>query len=381
MHKVARANLKLLVLLIAAALIIAATLLVIIPRSSGENPLTDALEGGDSALTAIGRSYESLTHFTEDDEEQAVDLLNAARASLENSRAKLTSAGRTEDEYVLNMVENYQILAEASEVMAEGVENLLAVSDNMERALDQYGRGEYEEASEEASYCLGILTPLLDDFETWNDSLNGLSYRYIASGHRDQVGQATGQYRSEMEIYAQYVLLLRCLAEGAEFLEVRQQIEEYLRQLQSAIANGDYDTSHELLQEISNLLQSLKDPKYQNATTSASQLDPSLLSGEASKAAQELKMRLKTPEGIEELENFFESLKKYLEALELLKRGDLPKAEQAAEEGLEGLGEGSGEGQGGEPGTGDLELERLFAGLREAFNSLLMRIRGQPEQG
>jgi len=375
-----RANLKLLIPLIVAGLLIAAILLST-PMGSSPNPLSLALEGGQYTLTSIGRNNESMTHFVENREEEARDLLTAALASLESARARLTAAGNTEDEYVLHMVENYQILAQASGVMSKGVENLLSVSDDLESALDHYWRGEYEEASQNASVCLQILTPLVTEFERWNQSLNDLNYHYIASGHREQTEQAVKQYRSAMETYLQYILLLQSLLEGVDYLEMRQLIDEYLRQLQSAVSRGDYNAARELLQEISRMLQSLKGQNYQNAAATASQLDPNALSGEASEAAQDLKTRLKPTEGIEGLEKYLESLEKYLEALSYLEQGDLQSAEQAASEGLAGLGQGAGQGPGMGPGQGDLELQNLYLGLTEAFNSLLMRIRGQPEQG
>ncbi len=326
-----------------------------------------------------------MTHFVEDRQEEARDVLTAALTSLESGRARLDAAGNTDDEYVLRMVENYQTLAESSGVMSKGVENLLSINDDLKSALDNYWRGEYEEASQNASVCLQTLTPLVSDFERWNQSLNDLDYRYIASGQREQTEQAVQQYRSAMKTYLQYILLLRSLQEGANYLEMRQLIDEYLRQLQSSIARGDYDAAREIIQEISRILQSLGGQNYQNAAAAASQLDPNALSGGATQAAQDLKTRLKPTEGIEGLEEYLESLQKYLEALEYLEQGDLQSAQQAANEGLEGLGQGSGQGDGQGTGMGsgqgDLELQNLYQGLTEAFNSLLMRIRGEPDQG
>jgi len=374
---------KLLVPLITILLLIAAFILLYnVSMGQGITPLEEAIAGGEYTITSIGRNHESLTNFVQADEEQAETLLDAAKVSLENARIKLASAGYTEDPYVLQMVKNYQTLAQASDVMAHGVENLLAISDNLKSALDYYAHGEYANASQEASYCLQILTPLVSDFETCNESLASLNYPYIASAHRNRANQATNQYRNEAEIYMQYILLLRSLLEGADYLETRELIEEYLRQLQSAIANEDYSTAQNLLDQISSLLESLRtsllsSSEYQNAAEAASELDPNSLSGEASKTAESLKTRLKNLEGIEGLENYLESLMKYLEASDNFAQGEMEKAEQAAIDGLQGLGEGPGLGQ----GQGDPELERLYAGLREAFSSLLMQIRGQPDQG
>lgn len=375
-----RTNLLLLIPLIIAGLLIAAILLST-PMGSSPTPLSLALEGGQYTLTSISRNNVSMTHFVEDREEEARDVLKAALTSLENARARLTAARNTEDDYVLRMVDNYQILTNASGVMSQGVENLLSINEDLKSALDHYWLGEYEQASQKASACLETLTPLVSEFEKWNQSLNDLNYRYIASGQREQTEQAVKQYRSAMETYLQYILLLRSLLEGANYLEMRQLIDECLRQLQSAIARGDYDAARERMRQISEILQSLRGQNYQNAAATASQLDPNALSDGASEAAQDLQTRLKTTEEIEELERYLESLQKYLEALGYLEQGDLQSAEQAASQGLAGLGQGAGQGSGVGPGQGDSELQNLYEGLTEAFTSLLMRIRGQPEQG
>ncbi len=371
-----RANLKLLIPLTIASLLIIAIFLSN-PMSSSPDPLSLGVEGGQYTLTSIGRNNESMTHFVEDREQETRDVLKAALVSLESGRTKLTAAGNTDDEYVLRMVESYQILVQASEVMAKGVENLLSISDDLESAFNHYWRKEYEKASQKASVCLQTLTSLMSDFEKWNQTLDDLNYQYIASGHREQTEQAVKQYRSAIETYLQYILLLRSLLEGVDYLEMRWLIDEYLKQLQSAIARGDHEAAQELLEEISKILQSLKDQNYQNATATASQLDPNALNGEASERAQDLKTRLKSKEGIDDFERYLESLDKYLEALGYLEQGNLQSAEQAVSEGLSILGQGPGIGL----GQGDSELQNLYQGLAEAFNSLLMRIKGQPDQG
>ncbi len=371
-----RANLKLLIPLTIASLLIIAIFLSN-PMSSSPDPLSLGVEGGQYTLTSIGRNNESMTHFVEDREQETRDVLKAALVSLESGRTKLTAAGNTDDEYVLRMVESYQILVQASEVMAKGVENLLSISDDLESAFNHYWRKEYEKASQKASVCLQTLTSLMSDFEKWNQTLDDLNYQYIASGHREQTEQAVKQYRSAIETYLQYILLLRSLLEGVDYLEMRWLIDEYLKQLQSAIARGDHEAAQELLEEISKILQSLKDQNYQNATATASQLDPNALNGEASERAQDLKTRLKSKEGIDDFERYLESLDKYLEALGYLEQGNLQSAEQAVSEGLSILGQGPGIGL----GQGDSELQNLYEGLAEAFNSLLMRIKGQPDQG
>jgi len=137
-----RANLELLIPLTIASLLIIAIFLST-PMSSSPDPLSLGVEGGQYTLTSIGRNNESMTHFVEDREQEARDVLKAALASLESGRTKLTAAGNTEDEYVLRMVESYQILVQASEVMAKGVENLLSISDDLESAFNHYWRKEY----------------------------------------------------------------------------------------------------------------------------------------------------------------------------------------------------------------------------------------------
>ncbi len=366
-----KVNLKLLVPLIVIVLVVAAVFLST-QTGSGEDALSEGIGGGELALTSVGRNYESLEHFVRDDEKQAEQLLEAARASLENAMAKLGSAGRTDDEYVLSMLDNYLTVSQASDVMAQGVENLLAISNRLDNAVNYYLRGEYESASTEASYCLQVLTPLLSHFETCNENLDDLDYRFIPSGQRSRLTQAVNQYRSEMEIYNQYTLLLRSLLEGTDYLESSEAIEEYMRELLRAIDEGDDETVQELLQEISSILQSLKEPEYQNAADVASKLDPNLFSGMTLEIAQDLKMRLKNSEGIDEFENYLRSLEKYIEALNYLEQEDLEKAEQSVYDGLEILEQGQGS---------DSELRGLYTGLREAYSSLLMYIKGQPEQG
>lgn len=389
-----RVNLKLLVPLIIAGLLITAILLNT-PMGSSPNSLSLAIEGGQYTITSVDRNDESMAYFVQDREEEARDVLKAAVTSLENGEARLNAAGNTDDDYVLHMVENYRILAGASEVMGKGVDNLLLISEDLKSALDHYARGQYEEASQKAAVCLEILTPLVSDFERWNQSLNDLNPRYIASGHREQTELAVQKYRKTMEIYLQYILLLRSLSEGVDYLNMSQLIDEYLRQLQSAAARGDYNAAQELLQQIFGILQSLRGQNYQNAAATASQLDQNALSGQAAQTAQDLKTRMRSAEGIDGFEEYLESLEKYLEALGYLQKAEqaasegqtdlaqsyLDMAEQTANEGLAALAQGSGQGTGIGPGQGGSQLQDLYAGLSEALNSLLMRIRGQPDQG
>lgn len=375
MHKIARLNihLKLLITLAVVSLLIAVVFVNI--RMTGEqNSLNEAVEGGELALTAVGRSYESLTHFVQENQSQAEELLTAARVSIENAEKKLGSAGRTKDVFTIRMVSNYKIISDASEVMAQGVDNLLAINDELQNALTFYSKGDYENSAEQASQALIVLTPLLTDLDKWNSSLNGLNYNSIASGHRNRATLAVSQYRSEQEIYSQYIMLLKSLLEGKDYLKTREVIDEKLRQLQSAIANEDYANAQKLLQEIKDLLQTLKDPRFDNATETASQLEPQLLEGNAFDTAQDLKTRLKDTAGIQQFETYLQGLEKFVTSSILLAQGEPQAAEQAVNDGIGILGPG-------QPYLSDPELQRLYEGLGEAFNSLLTRIKGQPDLG
>lgn len=136
------------------ALVIAAVVLNNIRIGGESNPLTEAIEGGESSLEAIGRSHESLISFMKNGEESAGDLLKAAKASQEYARTMLTSATYTTDDFVLNMAENYEILLNSSHVMTQGIDNLLAISDELKKTLSYYRQEAYKEAAEEASVCL-----------------------------------------------------------------------------------------------------------------------------------------------------------------------------------------------------------------------------------
>jgi hypothetical protein len=364
---------KLLIIFIIIALLISVVFLNIQKSGGGTNALNEAVEGGEYALTAVGRSYESFQYFAQLDQQQAEEVLKAARSAIDNAKVKLNSAMRTGDEFALRRVENYQKISGASEVMAQGVDNLLTVSDNVQSAIAYLSQGMLEEAGQQASQCLDFLTPLQNDFDYWNNSLNEVNYHYIASGHRDRVDYAIQQYRFEHQAYAEFILLLKTLLEGKEYLEKSDLIDEKLMQLQSAIANKDYQTAQNLIQEISDLLQELKDPRFQNAMASASQLNPNLLEGEAYDAANELKTKIKDAAGIEAYENYLKSLQKFIEASDYLEQENLDAAQQAANEGAGILGQGQ--------ALTNPELQRLYTGLSEAFNSLNMRIRGQPDQG
>lgn len=337
-----------------------------------QDALSEAVEAGELTLTSMGRSHESLTQFLQENEAQAMELLEAARVALENAMAKLNSAAPTNDEYVLGMIDNYQKTAQASDVMARGIDNLLVVSENLTNALNYYSQKNYAKASEQALNCLHILTPLLSEFETSNATLKEINVLFVPSGQRDRLTLRVGQYRNEMETYSQYVRLLESLLRGKEYLERNDELEEKLRELQNAVANKYYEKAETLRQEISKILQSLRDPKYQTAVDSVSKLDPNLLGGTASEVAQELRDKLRDLEAIGSFENYLQSLEKYLEALRHFELGELPEAEQAANEALGILGQGQG---------GDPELQGLVEGLREALNSLQLHIKGRPPPG
>ena len=362
-------NPKILIIIAIVAIVVAAVFLS--TQTRGEDSLSEAVEGGELTLTSVGRNYESLTQFVQNDEEQTRQLLEAARAALENARAKFGSAQRTSDEYVLGMLGNFESVVQASDVMAQGVDNLLLVSKNLTDAIDYYRQKEFEKASAQASYCLTVLEPLLNDFETSNIALSDINVVYIPSGQRDRLTLRIGQYGNEAAVYNQYVLLLRSILEGEDYLKLNAQLEDLMRQLQSAIANNDDQAAQDLRQQISNILQQLRDPSYQNAAGTASQLDPNSFSGAASDAAQELRNKLRDLEGIDAFENYLQSLEKYLEAMRHFEQGETAEAEQDINEGLSIL-----QGQ-----ATDQELEGLYAGLRQAFNTLELRIKGQPPQG
>lgn len=356
------------------ALIIAAVLLSNVRFSGESSPLTEAIEGGESSFAAIGRSHESLISFMKDGEESAEQLIKTAKESQQFAEAKLTSATRTNDKFVLNMAENYGILLNSSHVMTQGVDNLLAVSEELQTTLNYYRQGAYGEAAEKASACLQTLNPLVDQFELWNQSLDDVNYQYVAAGHQDQVRHSILEYKDETGIYLEYISLLESILKGVDYLKEMDDIRELYNQLQHALASKDYEHAQELLQEISEKLQPLKDPQHQEAANTASELDPNLLEGEAYNVAQDVKNQLKDLQRLEEFETYLNLVREYIQASSLLEEGDLEAAEEIINEGLGLLGK---EGE----GSGDPEIQRFYESLRTAFNSLKLRLKGQPEQG
>jgi tetratricopeptide (TPR) repeat protein len=361
---------KILLILTVGVLLAAAVFFTIRP-SGGEDTLNTAITGGELALTSVGRNYESLTQFAVNNETQASQLLQAAEVALETAKAKLNSVKRTNDDYVLGMLDNYERVVNASEVMSKGVDNLLTVSGNMSAALDYYFLGDYEKASEKASYCLDVLTPLQGDFENTRNGLTGINDVFVPSGQRDRLTLRINQYSNETDVYNQYVLLLRSLLAGKDYLQKNAQLEDLMKQLQSAVANKEYDKADQLRQDISKLLDSLGDSSYQNAADLASQLNPEMLSGSASSAAQQLRDRLRTQEGINSFQNYLNALEQYLQASRL-QSSDPSGAQQAINQARGILGQGQ---------PGDPELQGLYRGLLDAFNTLEMLIKGQPPQG
>jgi len=176
-----------------------------------------------------------------------------------------------------------------------------------------------------------------------------------------------------MRIYLEYILLLESIIEGVDYLDAMDSINELFDQLQHALANEDYDTAQSLLDEISRQLERLREPQYQNAASTASEIDPSLLDGDAYNTAQDLRNQLRDLEGIQGFENYLESVERYMQALTSFEQGDLEAAEEAIVEGLSLLEQGE--------NLADAEVQRYYTALRGALNSLRMQIKGQPDQG
>jgi hypothetical protein len=364
---------KFALVLTAVVLIVAVILLSGATVNIVRNPLTDAIESGESTLTAIDRNHQSMTDFAGDQQELARELLETAQASQEQANASLTYARHTNDEFVLNMAQNYAFLLDSSDAMNQGADHLLTVDKDLQNALNYYWQQSYKSAADSASTCLQTLEPLVDQFNKSNQTLDGINYRYLASGNRDQVKYAVGEFKDAMTIYLQYVQLLRSIKEGAAYMQETNKTNDLLNQLQDAVANNENAT--QLLEEISNQLEHLKDPQFQNATSLASQLDPSLLSGLAQNTAHDLKNQLKDIEGIDRFQNYLKAVEKYNQASMYLSSGDKEKAQQAADQALAMLPQGK-----GQSGEGD-DVQSYSAALEFALNSLKMQIRGQPDQG
>jgi hypothetical protein len=364
-------NAKILIVPVIAVLLIVAVFLSIQPGGS-EDKLSLAIEGGELTLTSVGRNHESLSAFVQEEEENARELVDAARVAAQSAKPRLDSAKRVNDEYIQRMVGNFETLAAASNVMSQGIESLLLISPNMTSALDYYSNGKYERAANQSAYCLFVMVPLLSSFRQSDSAVNAMNIFFVPSGQRDRMTLSISQYKDEMETYNQYILMLQSLLKGKDYLRMNEQLEEYMRQIQSDISNGNYESAQQNLQAASQLASSMKDPGYQEAADQASQLNPSQLSGKAANTAQELRNKLRNLEGLDDLENYLRSLQKYLEALDRLQKGNPTEAQQALNEGLSILSQGQGK---------DEELQGMYDGLEAAFNELQLRIKGQPDQG
>jgi len=364
---------KLALLLGFLALVIIAILLSGFLNGGEGNPLTQAVTGGELALTAVGRGHESLADFAKNQKEMARDLLKATEEAQDHAESRLTYASKTDDIFVLNMVNNYGLLLNSSRIMSKGADRLLAVSDTLEKALDYYHQETYAEAAGKASICLESLAPVADEFKAWNRSLDTINYRYLASGHRDRVKFAVTEYRSGMEVYLDYISLLEAIKEGANYSEIMSEIRDLFNQLQHELALNNTTRAQELVQQISDKLQPLKQLQYQRAASSASQVDPSMLEGMASNVAQNLKSQIKDLSGIQGLEKYLENVQKYIQAQALASQGDSQGAQNAIDQGLSAAGQGKGEAP--------ADLKDFYTALQVAFNSLRMQIRGGPDQG
>jgi len=362
-------------LVLAASVVIVAVLLFgLFTINPVRNPLTDAIESGESTLKAVDRNHESMVKFASELTAEAEELLKTAQTSQEQAKVGLTYARHTDDEFVLNMAQNYGFLLESSQVMNQGVECLLAVNDNLQKALNYYSQRSYSSAADSASICLQSLEPLVGNFEVGNQSIERINYRYLASGHKDQVKYAVLEYKDAMSIYLQYIELLNTLKQGAAYMKKADEIDNLFNQMQNNLANNAYENARQLLDELSRQLEGLKSPDFQNAASLASQLNPSLLNGLAHNTAEDLKNQLKDLKGIDSFENYLKAVEKYREASMYLANGETTKAEETTNQALAMLAQSE-----GQPGQGS-DTSRYSEALEFALNSLKMQIRGQPDQ-
>lgn len=365
---------KFTLVLVASVVIVAVLLFSLFTINPVRNPLTDAIESGESTLKAVDRNHESMVKFASELTDEAEELLKTAQTSQEQAKVGLTYARHTDDEFVLNMVQNYGSLLESSQVMNQGVECLLAVNDNLQKALNYYSQRSYSLAADSASICLQSLEPLVGNFDAGNQSLERINYRYLASGHKDQVKYAVLEYKDTMSIYLQYIELLKTLKQGAAYMKKADEMNDLFNQMQNNLANNAYENAKQLLDELSRQLEGLKSPDFQNAASLASQLNPSLLSGLAHNTAEDLKNQLKDLKGIDSFENYLKAVEKYREASMYLANGETTKAEETTNQALAMLAQSE-----GQPGQGS-DTSRYSEALEFALNSLKMQIRGQPDQ-
>jgi hypothetical protein len=365
---------KFTLVLMASVVIVAVLLFSLFTINPVRNPLTDAIESGESTLKAVDRNHESMVKFASDLTDEAEELLKTAQTSQEQAKVGLTYARHTDDEFVLNMVQNYGSLLESSQIMNQGVECLLSVNDNLQKTLNYYSQRSYSLAANSASICLQSLEPLVGNFNAGNQSLERINYRYLASGHKDQVKYAVLEYKDAMSIYLQYIELLKTLKQGAAYMKKADEMNDLFNQMQNNLANNAYENAQQLLDDLSRQLEGLKSPDFQNAASLASQLNPSLLSGLAHNTAEDLKNQLKDLKGIDSFENYLKAVEKYKEASMYLANGEATKADETANQALAMLAQSE-----GQPGQGS-DTSRYSAALEFALNSLKMQIRGQPDQ-
>jgi len=361
--------------LVLAASVVIVTLLVfsVFNIDTARSPLTDAIESGEATFRAVDRNHESIVNFAKEHLAEAEDLLKTAQISQEQAKMSLTYARHTDDEFVLNMAQNYGFLLESSYIMNQGVDNLLEISDDLDRALNYYSERSYSSAADVASVCLQTLEPLIGNFDEKNQSLENINYRYLASGQKDQVKYATIEYKDSMTIYVQYVQLLKSLKEGAAYKQKTDDINSRFSQIQTDLAEGEFNDARQRLDELSKQLEALRDSEFQKAATLASQLNPSLFSGMAHSTAQDLKNQLKDLKGIESFQNYLKAVGQYAEASTFLANGELTEAEETANQGLTMLAQNAGQsGQGS-------DVNKYSQALEFALNSLKMQIKGEPD--
>ncbi len=342
--------------------------------NSVRNPLTEAIESGEATVKAVDINHESIANFAEGLTAQADDLLKTAQISQEQAEVSLVYARHTDDEFVLNMAQNYGLLLESSNVMSQSVENLLAVNGDLQKTLNYYGQESYSLSANSSAICLQTLEPLLANFSASNQTLENINYRYLASGQRDQVKYAVTEYRDAMAIYLQYVQLLKTLKEGTAYEQKAKEINDQFNQIQNDIANSTYEDAKQRLNDLSKQLDSLRTQQFQNAASLASQLEPSMFSGLAQRTAQDLKNQLRDSTGLDRFQNYLAAVGKYTDASTYLAEGNLKDAEDSANQALQMLAQSQGQsGQGS-------DISRYSEALEYALNSLEMQIKGQPDQ-
>lgn len=373
MQRLKSRKVKFAIVLTALVLVLIVLFLSGLSFNTVRTPLTDAIESGESTLTAIDRNHQSITQFTKDQQQEARELLKTAQISQEQASTSLTYAKHTNDEFVLNMAQNYALLLDSSGAMSEGVDHLLMVNDDLQRAMDYYWKRSYKSAADSASACLQTLEPGVSQFQKSNESIGEINYQYLPSGKKDQVKYAVSEFRDAMAIYLEYIQLLNTIQQGTNYLQKTATTQDLLDQLQHALANNENNQTQQLLEELNKQLEQLKGPEFQNVTSAASQIDPDLLSGLAQETAGDLKNQLRDIQGIDSFENFLKSVEKYNQALTYLANGEKEKADEAANQAQAMLAQGAGQ-------SGEGDIQNFSKALEFAINSLKMQIRGPSDQ-